>query len=551
MRCPHPLSLLVVVLVSGCAGCPRPPWVADPDGGADAGTASASGSSHQAGSSASGAASATSTPASSGASGQSSSAAAVSSSWAATSHALASSSLAASSAGLSAWTSSSASAASASSAASSAAALPSSAGPSSSSVTTASSLPGGFTPAPAGWSVPAAQYASTAGFSSSGVWSLLDLDGDGRPDLVRTSADSTSATALPGPRWDVYVNTGSAFAGTALSWSVPWAEAFAASWSGAAGSWSTLDVDGDGRADLVRTSGSDAGPALGGPGSWRWDVYVNQGSGFAPGAVAWAVPGPEYALVAGATSTAAWTLVDLHADGLPDLVRTSDGFSTVSALGPGPGWHWDVYRNTGSAFAATAAAWGVPGAGYFLPSWVEAGSTWATLDLDGDRRPDLVHTGTGTPARAVDGTHWEVFTNTGTRFAVSASAWPVPTDRYFLPAYSSPNGVWAVLDLNDDGRPELLRTSDSATGAAALGAAPGHWDVFANTGGAFAPAARAWAVPDLHFFATAGANASGAWQVLDLDGDRLPELVETAASSSSTAFGAAGAWYWRVHRTAP
>jgi len=112
-------------------------------------------------------------------------------------------------------------------------------------------------------------------------WSLIDMDGDGKPDLVVTSvADSNGYTygariqygASSSPYWMVYLNNGNGFSSTPIHWSTPQGgnnyehlgNSFVGGFDYVANeatptgnygqqSWSLMDMDGDGKPDLVVT----------------------------------------------------------------------------------------------------------------------------------------------------------------------------------------------------------------------------------------------------------------------------------------------------------
>jgi hypothetical protein len=373
----------------------------------------------------------------------------------------------------------------------------------------------GFAPTGTGWVVP--EIGLTDGpyvtDSATGVrwWSLLDLDGDGRADLVQTGDPTRSGGYVFGagtaaPTWRFYRNTGAGFATTAAAWSVPDiglsdgpytpSSATGVRW------WSTFDLDGDGRPDLVqtgdptRTGGYVFGAGTATP-TWRY--YRNTGTGFAATPTAWSVPdigltdGP-YA-TASATGVRWWITLDLNADGRPDLVQTGDPTRTGGyVFGAGTATpSWRVFANTGTGFATTGAAWATPNIGLADGPYTAASATgtrwWTTLDATGDHRPDLVQT--GDPARTggyvfgagTASPSWRVFANTGTGFAAAAGAWATPdiglADGPYATAAATGVRWWSTLDLNGDGRIDLAQTGDpTRTGGYVFAGTPRTWRVF-------------------------------------------------------------------------
>lgn len=74
---------------------------------------------------------------------------------------------------------------------------------------------------------------------------LIDMNGDGLPDVVIAKADGT---------WDVHFNTGSGFT-TAISWSVPGSDGYIRKVAGTVVTRDLLDENGDGVLDLVNKTG--------------------------------------------------------------------------------------------------------------------------------------------------------------------------------------------------------------------------------------------------------------------------------------------------------
>ncbi len=269
--------------------------------------------------------------------------------------------------------------------------------------------------------------------------------------------------------------------------------------------WALLDMDGDHLPDLVQTGdpARTGGYVFGaGTATPYWKVFRNTGSGFALTAINWPVPdiglsdGPYVTF--SATGTRWWSTLDLDGDGRPDLVQTGDPARTGGyVFGAGTATpYWKVFRNTGSGFAATATTWATPDIGLSDGPYTTSSATgvrwWSTMDMDGDRRPDLVQT--GDPARTGGyvfgaGTatpSWKVFSNSGSGFARAATSWSTPDiglgDGPYVTFSATGVRWWSTLDMNGDGRVDLAQTGDpSRTGGyvfPAAGAAPGSWRVF-------------------------------------------------------------------------
>ena len=172
---------------------------------------------------------------------------------------------------------------------------------------------------------------------------------------------------------------GTHFAETATAWTLPAGSPNPYGYTVVSSSnWTTMDLDGDGKPDLVVHEGASEE-------NRRWLLYKNTGSGFSETATAWTLPAGSpnpngYTVV---SSSSNWTTMDLDGDGKPDLV--------VHAGASEENRRWLLYKNTGSGFSETATAWTLP-AGSPNPNGytVVSSSNWTTMDLDGDGKPDLV-----------------------------------------------------------------------------------------------------------------------------------------------------------------
>ncbi|MBK6460148.1 MAG: VCBS repeat-containing protein [Myxococcales bacterium] len=425
-----------------------------------------------------------------------------------------------------------------------------------------------FHAAEGAWAVPLGGFAG-AGFNSvtSGNWATMDIDGDHKPDLVLPSDPLDSGSKVWGfgqtPYWKIHRSGSSGFA-VETAWTVPSGGFVSTGFNSvASGKWTTMDIDGDGKPDLVLPSDplDPAAKVWGQGASPSWKVYKNTGSGFAAES-RWSVPLGGFATTGfNNVSSSRWSTVDLDGDGRPDLVVPSEPTdSTAKVWSHGERPYWKFYKNTGEGFAEEAR-WNIPMGGFASTGYNSvASSRWATLDLDGDGKPELVvPTEPGDAGAEVWGLggapFWKVYKNTGEGFGDEVK-WPVPAGGVPGSGFNHVvSGKWTTLDLDSDGRPDLVVPSDPADTSSRVwgfGDAP-FWKIYRNTGAGFGPESR-WSVPDGGFVGTGFHDvASGRWSTLDLDGDgRLDLVVPTdPGDSGGKVWGHGRAPFWKLYRGAP
>jgi DNA/RNA-binding domain of Phe-tRNA-synthetase-like protein len=352
---------------------------------------------------------------------------------------------------------------------------------------------GGFSGQYRRWSVPSSGQGDgffATGWSQGTRWfSTRDLNGDGRPDLIQTGDSSRQGGFVwrddDGPHWRVWLGVDGGFSADPLRWSVPENGLddgfFALYWADGQRWFSTIDLTGDGILDLVQTADSsrDGGYVLSDDDGTFWRVWPGQATGFSPNALRWSVP--DSGLSDGFFYTA-WTLgercfttLDLTGDGLVDLVQTAD-----SARQGGYVWRddrgsfWKVWPGDGRGFAGEHRRWAVPESGlddgFFAPWWSQGERGFATMDLTGDGQPELIqtadpHVDGGFVWRDDIGHFWRVWVGQPNGFAPQSVRWAVPEsgldDGFFLPSWSMGQRVFTTMDLNSDGRPDLVQTADT------------------------------------------------------------------------------------------
>jgi hypothetical protein len=414
-------------------------------------------------------------------------------------------------------------------------------------------------------------------------YATLDMNGDAKPDLVVTADCADAKVGLA--YWSVFLNTGSGFAATPTHFALPAGysnsggiPAFTTpAWVSAAlcdnrnvPTYSLVDADGDGKLDLVITS--DCADAK--VGSAYWSVFLNTGSGFAATPTHFALPSgysfPSTSVQAGpycnGQNVPNFTLIDTDGDAKVDLVLTGD--CNEAPIGR---TYWSVFKNTGAGFAPTAAHFALPQgysdidhgpfntAAWFSGPYCDGRNSpnFATFDVDGDRKPDLVVTSECTDAQA-GRSYWSAFLNTGAGFAASATHFTLPSgysDIDHGPFSTTVNASgpycdgrsapkFATIDVSSDGKPDLVVTSDCADAKAGLT----YWSAFLNSGTGFGPSATHVALPPGYADVSGSgafawvAQASGplcdgrsvpSFGTLDANGDGKMDLVVTADCAKS------------------
>lgn len=476
-------------------------------------------------------------------------------------------------------------------------------------------------------------------------WTTTDLDGDGYPDLIATAEaveheyDPVWGRAFGheegNPHWLVYRGSENGFPAEPLDWSLPDGGEYLGGFNDLQGdhglgaedfgydNWTTLDINGDGRLDIVVTAKSvpaEWGSApdilvVGGLDNPRWDVYLGQDDGFSSSPVEWRLPvgGNEQqgfhdlwgvpGIGGQGVGFNHWETTDLDGDGLPDLVVTAVRVADETdsrwnqAFGYPEDPHWQVYRGTANGFATEATAWRLPTGGPTptgyerlggFPAALEASAgdpQWTTTDIDGDGVLDLVLTG----EFAVDGEdgqvrvfgydedpHWRVYRGEADGFATEWTRWNVPAggtpDRGFHGREDRFFGAdWSTFDISGDGvldlvvPAEAISEGEDAGTATVFGfdAAP-YWRVYLGGADGFASEPIEWRVPvggkALYGFngtrGTASKLEDESWGMSDLNGDGHLDLVITAQAVPSDlpgweaqgqVFGYGAKPHWRVH----
>jgi RHS repeat-associated protein len=314
---------------------------------------------------------------------------------------------------------------------------------------------------------------------------LIDMNGDGRPDLVQTPGSYTA----PNPTiWTVWLNTGAGF-GPAQTFAATYpALSFQSTDSGRGGTvYGTFDVNGDGLPDQVLSTDHPAAPYNG-----YWSVCLN--SGHATDVCnPWYVPQVgQWRLISQVIDGTAHDLqrdfVDINGDGLPDVVDSSDTATN--------GGYWHVFLNRGDGFESQDALWRAPNALIREDSPGGGQTLKDTFDMDGDGRLDFVDFSAPRVYHAADGAWVQNGANvvpnaSGMRANLLISAENGIGSTTYLQyrpwnGVSVPFPVWTVTEISrDDGM---------CNGGSCVNSPSAHdvGNLFYYSGGFYDPAGRAF-----------------------------------------------------------
>ncbi|MCK6555596.1 hypothetical protein L6Q96_13610 [Candidatus Binatia bacterium] len=332
--------------------------------------------------------------------------------------------------------------------------------------------PEGFAAEPIEWEVPEAlcyigiRHAAIYGQARYGQIETVDLDGDGIVDLV--DARSVPWTLYRGRRPSA-TTPGGFTAG--VSWPAPRAalraggstvEGFSAGIRGMVDTLDLIDLNGDGRLDLVQAERDDERPPF------DWQVWYNTGSGFeaAPQLFnAGASGGLRFVREDSGVQIAG--IYDMTGDGLPDRI--------VMVNTPANSW-W-VYVNQGHSFAPREL-WSFPHlgcnwSGLRVPAGLSDPSVVRELvDINGDGLPDIVDICGWSAERPV----WQVVLNRGAGFATTPITWAAPYG-HVRDIDSFPDQVTHrdLFDADGDGLVDFVDYTTAATTMAVHRHGSGAW----------------------------------------------------------------------------
>ncbi len=313
-----------------------------------------------------------------------------------------------------------------------------------------------------------------------------------------------------------------------------------------------MDMNGDGYVDLVKS-------AAGG----TWSIYLGSQNGFASTAVGWSA---SNSLIRDVTVSGDWSSTnkdtfDITGDGIPDYVDTT----TWTAGFP----YWRVYPGGYANYGfGTAINWSAPSALLRQTKQYGGNTNGSTgqvytyrdvLDINGDGLPDLVVSGYDGQPSATSYT-WSVYLNNGSGFDLALPYFPAPKNTieaqyYEIVGTDRRGGIWRqLMDFNGDGLVDLVVSEDyyktpgitppdlrctDLNGDGQADVLQNCAEIYLNTGQGFAAAPQVTGLPLSpplfgDFLRGWDWDSFTYRDVVDLNGDGLPDLVTTAPSANNT-----------------
>lgn len=287
--------------------------------------------------------------------------------------------------------------------------------------------------------------------------------GDHTTQLIDVNGD-----ALPDIVWansDTYI--WKVWLSTGVGWN-PWQQ-----WANNIGaslannSTRLADVNRDGLPDIVWANADN----------YLWKVWLNDGTKWGPTPQTWANNiGASFVDVPA-------RLVDVNGDGLTDIVDAN------ANTGP-----WNVWINNGSGWSSTSQQWANN-----LGTSFEGSTPAALVDVNGDGLPDIVDADT-------DGGPWKIWLNDGGKWVSTPQTWANNIGASFEGAAAR------FADVNGDGLADIVDANTNS----------GSWNVWLNDGTKWSATSQQWA----NNLGASFENTDPA-QVIDVDGDGLPEIVDS------------------------
>ena len=346
----------------------------------------------------------------------------------------------------------------------------------------------------------------SAGHAVLADWKVLDVNGDGRTDLLYLSCAGTSSAGVCQATAEAFVSTGS-------GWAARRPQRF--SWPAATSEATAGDVNGDGRDDLVqvRATGVAGGDAI-------VHTLLSVADGRDGGAQSFDQPVLDDTYqpteLNGLGAASGWRLADINGDGRSDLVdvRADTGALTVLTELAGPDGRWSP--NVTSVPTDQSTGWSDSGQDIDHTDT----RTWRVADTNGDGNADLIHlttTSTGLRVQTI------VSTGSGRWVARFGDVAIDPGRRGTV----SDRAHWMLGDVDGDHRTDLVHqhVDESELHIDTVFSA----GVDRSTGGQ----RDRWSDEPVTItnYSSNGTRDSQSWKLTDRDGDGRSDLIRVDTSS--------------------
>ena len=313
---------------------------------------------------------------------------------------------------------------------------------------------------------------------------LIDINGDGLVDEVARSSDTRSSVARS---FEIRLGTIEGGFAEAIEWDgatdSPGVTYTLSHKDHLYSSKLMMDMDGDGRPDIIERMGTRREPA-------NYQVYLNTGTGFAP-AADWGPGEGQYVMDTAGRANTTKLLMDINGDGLPDeLYRPYQAESRGGRRSPAPRpeiiYNLQVRLNTGSGFGEPQD-WGTMQGLYLKEQYHDAYTIHELVDINGDGLPDDLFR----PYARAGGIRPEQMSNLLVRLNTGSGFGPVEdwgTMQGKGIRDTSNNGrttIHDLIDINGDGLLDDVYRQRQISGQ---GYEPlDHYLVRLNTGSGFGP----------------------------------------------------------------